>query len=71
MSETLRERIKAIADPLIEHGADHVYVRQVIHRELGIGIGGGGGGSDPDIPPCPYCGASGGGGHGGFCPEGR
>jgi hypothetical protein len=32
-------------------------------------IGRGGGGPDPSIPPCPVCGAHGGGGHGGFCPN--
>lgn len=33
------------------------------------GIGQGGAGHDPNIPECEYCGAYGGGGHGGNCPN--
>lgn len=36
---------------------------------LGARIGRGGGGPDPSIPECPVCGAHGGGGHGGLCPN--
>lgn len=36
---------------------------------MGISIGHGGRGSDAGIPECPVCGAFGGGGHGGFCPN--
>ncbi|HEV2175264.1 MAG TPA: hypothetical protein VGR71_16945 [Nitrospira sp.] len=35
----------------------------------GITIGRGGGGNNPLIPECPVCGAYGGGGHGGGCPN--
>jgi hypothetical protein len=40
-------------------------------REIRPGewVGGGGSGSDHTIPPCPVCGAKGGGGHGGLCPN--
>lgn len=38
--------------------------------KTGIFIGGGGAGSDPSVPECGYCHAFGGGGHGGFCPNG-
>lgn len=37
---------------------------------VGIHIGGGGGGTCPAVAPCPYCRAYGGGGHGGWCPNG-
>jgi hypothetical protein len=61
--------VRAIADPLIEQGATPEQVRQAILDQLDIGIGAGGAGPY-DIPPCPYCGARGGGGHGGLCPRG-
>ncbi len=70
ISEELRDRIKAVADPLIAEGMDHEAVRFAVWRELRIGIGGGGGGLDKTVPTCPYCGANGGGGHGGLCPGG-
>lgn len=38
--------------------------------EMGFSIGGGGSGPDSSVPECPYCGCHGGGGHGGFCPNG-
>lgn len=66
----LRERIRAVADPLIADGRDNMDVRSQILAQLGIGIGGGGGGTDQSIPACKICGAHGGGGHGGLCPEG-
>jgi hypothetical protein len=43
----LAARIRAVADPLIQAGADHVLVRQAVMAELGIGIGGGGHGGMP------------------------
>ena len=61
--------VRAIADPLIEQGATPAQVIQAILDQLDIGIGKGGAGPY-DIPPCPYCGAYGGGGHGGLCPRG-
>lgn len=72
------ERVRAVADPLIEHGGytpDMIYT--AVFHALGIGIGKGGGGTNPAVTypgplgetaSCPYCGATGGGGHGGFCP---
>jgi hypothetical protein len=65
---TILEQIRAIADPVIAAGGTPVDVNIALRRTLGIEIGCGGGGNQ-DIPPCPYCGAFGGGGHGGFCPE--
>jgi hypothetical protein len=38
-------------------------------EESAARIGRGGGGSDESIPECPVCGAYGGGGHGGLCPN--
>lgn len=70
MSDGLRDQIRAVADPLIAKGVPEFEVRQEVLSVLGVGIGGGGGGMDPAIPACPYCAANGGGGHGGFCPNG-
>lgn len=74
INQALRQRIREVAAPLIERGCTPEQVRQGIYRKLGIGIGGGGGGSGWNAQPasaaCPICGASGGGGHGGMCPEG-
>jgi len=67
---SLRELIKETADRVIAEGANPVDVRGEVLRVHGIGIGGGGGGTDPAVKLCPYCGAYGGGGHGGFCPNG-
>jgi hypothetical protein len=55
------------AEALIER----VGVKQPPRRGPGIMwvVGQGGGGSDQSIPECPGCGAYGGGGHGGGCPE--
>ena len=73
------DRVRAVADPLIEHGGytpDMIYT--AVFQALGIGIGKGEGGSNPaatypgpmgETASCPYCGATGGGGHGGFCPS--
>ena len=36
---------------------------------MGIAVGRGGNGTDKNILECPVCGANGGGGHGGFCPN--
>jgi hypothetical protein len=74
---TMRGKIKAVADPVIEGGGSVRDVQLAVFEALGIGIGGGGGGGGAwgDVPagqlppPCPYCGASGGGGHGGMCPN--
>jgi hypothetical protein len=73
------ERVRAVADPLITHGGytpDMIY--DAVFQALGIGLGKGGGGDQNVLYPsplgmvtvCPYCGATGGGGHGGFCPNG-
>jgi hypothetical protein len=39
-------------------------------RLYGIALGGGGHDRNPDALACEYCGATGGGGHGGLCPNG-
>jgi hypothetical protein len=62
--------IREIADPLIAAGEPPSVVRDAVLWQLRVGIGTGGGGPDESIPPCKYCGAYGGGGHGGFCPNG-
>lgn len=70
-------RIKAVADQLIERGYTPDQVYDAVFSALGIGIGKGGGGTNAGVlypgplgeaAVCPYCGATGGGGHGGFCP---
>jgi hypothetical protein len=67
---TLLARIKAIADPLIAQGATPAGINIEL-RKAGLNeIGRGGGGLSDDVPECRYCGAYGGGGHGGFCPGG-
>lgn len=68
---SLRDQIRAVGDPLIEAGKNDLEVRTEIYKVLGIGIGGGGGGTQESTSPhCAYCGAYGGGGHGGLCPNG-
>jgi hypothetical protein len=66
--------IRQVADPLIAAGLDHEQVRAEVLARTGLGIGGGGGAGssfgDRDNRACPYCGATGGGGHGGLCPNG-
>jgi hypothetical protein len=74
------ERVRAVADPLITHGGytpDMIY--DAVFQALGVGMGKGGSGDDSSVlypsplgmvAVCPYCGATGGGGHGGFCPNG-
>lgn len=39
-------------------------------KDVGIHVGGGGKGASPGAPLCPYCHATGKGGHGGMCPRG-
>ncbi len=66
----LRDQVKAIADPLVATGATPAEINEVLRGQLWLMIGGGGKGPDESIPRCAYCGACGGGGHGGFCPNG-
>jgi hypothetical protein len=70
-------RIRTLADPLIERGYTPDQIYEAVFSALGIGIGRGGGGTNTGVTypgplgesaVCPYCGATGGGGHGGFCP---
>jgi len=66
---TVSDQIRAVADPLIKSGATPAAVNIELRRRLGVEIGRGGGGPH-DVPECRYCGAYGGGGHGGLCPGG-
>lgn len=66
----LYDTIREIADPLIAAGEPPFKVRDAVQRHTHVGIGTGSGGTDENILPCGYCGAYGGGGHGGFCPNG-
>ena len=66
---TILGKIKAIADPMIEQGATPAAVNLELRKQLSLEIGRGGGGPY-GIPECRYCGAYGGGGHGGLCPSG-
>jgi hypothetical protein len=62
------ERVRLVADRALANGGTRTDINLALRRELGIEIGEGGCGTYPGIPPCPYCHAHGGGGHGGFCP---
>jgi len=66
---TLLDQIRAVADALIEQGATPAAVNLELRKRSLPEIGRGGGGVW-DIPECRYCGAYGGGGHGGLCPAG-
>jgi hypothetical protein len=63
----LQVTVKALTDAMsAEQIAVPAQLRVIEH--LGIQIGRGGSGPGPE-PRCEYCGANGGGGHGGFCPN--
>lgn len=64
----LDERIRSIADMLIENGMPLGKVRMHVQIQTGVRIGLGDAGPDPSLPPCPYCEASDGGMHGRGCP---
>lgn len=66
-----RGQVRAVLDPLIAEGANRETRDFETMRKLGvvIGKGGKGGTGSPDTT-CPYCDATGNGGHGGFCPNG-
>jgi len=70
---TVREQVKALADDVLAKGGGVTDIRLAVFAAFDIIIGHGGMG-DPDRvqdwPLCRYCGAWGGGGHGGFCPAG-
>lgn len=64
--------IREVADPLIEQGATPEQVQVQVFLKTGLSIGGGGtGGAFEGDSQCPYCGATGNGGHGGLCPAGN
>lgn len=64
----LQDRINAAAKAMTEAGVPYRAQVRVIGRVFMLSIGGGGGGFNAGIRQCPWCGAYGGGGHGGFCP---
>jgi hypothetical protein len=64
-----RQQLRDLIDPLLEKGANRETVDFETSRVFGIQLGQGGQGPNP-VPECKYCGAYGGGGHGGFCPNG-
>lgn len=70
MALPTKAELLEFANPLISEGKSPEQVRAAIFGRYGIGIGGGGGGVNYDVPPCRICGAFGGGGHGGLCPNG-
>lgn len=57
------------AEALIERVGVKQPPRRTPGGSISMRVGQGGGGSDQSIPECPGCGAYGGGGHGGGCPE--
>lgn len=67
-SRELATRIRSVADMHIEQGANPQVVRMHVRMMTGVAIGEGGHGTE-DLKTCAYCGASGGGGHGGNCPD--
>jgi hypothetical protein len=69
MSDTMRANIRAFAAPVIARGGSPAEVRAAVRASLGVEIGEGGSGPSPLLAVCQYCGAYGGGGHGGFCPN--
>jgi hypothetical protein len=68
--KSLAELIREVADPIIKAGGNPDDVNAAIWKELQVSIGRGGKGPQgTEIEPhCSYCGAYGGGGHGGLCP---
>ena len=71
--DVIQDRISQVRELCTERimeGRLPADIRAEVGYRLGIFIGQGGGGPDKSIPPCPVCGAHGGGGHGGFCPVG-
>ena len=69
MSNVLQQ-VREVADRIIAGGGSPSDVRLAVLEECSVLIGRGGSGTYPNVPACPYCGANGGGGHGGFCPGG-
>lgn len=70
---SLREQIRELADDVLAKGGDADEVRLAVFARFNLVIGQGGQGSaayEKDYPKCRYCGAWGGGGHGGLCPGG-
>lgn len=66
----MARQITDVADPLIAASKSWQAVQAEVWAVLGVGIGIGGSGPVSGIKSCPYCGAYGGGGHGGLCPRG-
>jgi hypothetical protein len=67
----LRDKIREVADEILDRGGDRDDMQIALYTDFGLTIGHGGKGRTDmldDFPPCRYCGAWGGGGHGGFCP---
>lgn len=60
--------VDRVAAAMTRAGVRYPVQVEVLSLALGIRIGAGGRGPNVTIPACPYCGAYGGGGHGGFCP---
>lgn len=66
---SILDKVRRIADPMIAgFEATPAEINLVLRERLDIEIGQGGQGYDESVPLCRYCGATGGGGHGGFCP---
>jgi hypothetical protein len=70
---SLKDDIRRLADEVLANGGDREDLQIALYSKFEVTIGKGGNGRDDllfDFPPCRYCGAWGGGGHGGFCPNG-
>lgn len=70
---SLKEDIRRLADEVLADGGDESDIRLAVFLQFNCSMGRGGQGSPQfaqDWPRCRYCGAWGGGGHGGFCPAG-
>lgn len=65
-----RDNVKVLCDDIIASGGDRTDIEFAMFAAFNVVIGHGGEGPWPGWPECVYCGAHGGGGHGGLCPSG-
>ena len=68
---SLKDDIRRVADEVLDSGGDRDDMQIELYIDFKLTLGQGGRGREDlldEFPPCKYCGAWGGGGHGGFCP---
>lgn len=69
MKELTRDNVKTLCDNIIANGGDRTDIEFAMLATFNSIIGPGGKGPYLGWPKCIYCGAYGGGGHGGLCPS--